>query len=512
MITQLKPISEFLGLITHVDPSQVPLGGAISCKNMAQLSTGRLRRIPGIVAASSPATDAQVRIPLAFWAKGLGAGGVDQLIAIYIGVSVVSVVNLTAGLVMTGPALTSPAFDLQWTATFYNNLWMFAGGGNTSIYKLDSASVYSAVTGTPPPPGGNLIKSFLNRLYVADIAGSEGIVQYSDVLTTNFPATNLINVKEIPGKITALAVNSPSTDSAGIGTQLVIAKHTAIWVWDELSKDLVSSAIGFASTNSIVNTEAGLIGLGHKGTRHSVFFLPLGTAGEPVDIGESLVDILNGTTVLVSEHLTHAVLHDRFYKLFFSLTGQNDNPNEVWLDTYLLSTERKTVWYGVHGRGKFDASTVVDSTLELFSRGTPAAGKRFQENTNTTNAFVDSSGNILIAVLDMPLNVEPPNEQKVFNILELQIAKEANTSGNSITFEPISEGTSYGIQNISIYDGRSQGSSRVTIPVRATGYTGLTGRDVRVKLTHSLGARFDILAADVQYLVNEGRSHVRKQN
>src|SRR5574341_939771 len=349
MITQLTTLSEFLGLITHVDPSQVPLGGAIKCKNLAQLSPGRLRRIPGVTALSSPVIDASTRIPLAFWAKGLGSGGADQLVAIFMGASTVSVVNVTTGLAMTGPALAAPVFAKQWTATFYNNKWMFAGGDNTSFYQLDSASVYSAVTGTAIPPGGNIIQSFLNRLYVADIPGYSGLVAYTDVLTTNFtnfPTGNIVNVKELPGDITALAINSPTTDKEGIYTQLIIAKHNAIWAYDEVRKDVVSQVVGISNSHTAVNTEAGLIFSGHKGTQHSIFWLPIGGEGEPVDIGEPLNDYFNSTLPIINEYTAHAVNHGRFYKFFYFSTGQTNNPNEFWLDTYLLASEKKVRWYG----------------------------------------------------------------------------------------------------------------------------------------------------------------------
>ncbi len=511
MITVLKQFDQFLGLITQVDSSQVPLGGAISCKNLAQLTPGRLRRIPGVTAASAPAIDASTQIPLSFWAKGLGVSGADQLIAIFIGASTVSVVNLSTGLAMTGPALAAPAFGKPWSYTFYNNKWMFAGGNNSSIYQLDSASAYSAVTGSPSPPAGNLIKAFLDKLYVAASA-TEGLVYYSDTLTTNFPgATSLINVKEIPGAITALAINSPSTDTQGIDTDLIIAKQSAIWKYNETSKDLISGVVGFDGSSSLVNTEAGLVGLGRKGNRHSIFLMKVGSAGEPADIGEPLRDILSGTTMIANEHLAHAVLHNGFYKLFFSLTGQNANPNEVWLDTESLARDNSLRWYGVHNRGGIDASSAAGNMLELFVRGSAGAAKRFQENTSADLNFFSITGITLQPELDLPLNVDPLNDEKTYDLLELQIAKEANVSGNQATYEPIAEGTSQGVQPISLYNGTSQGISRVAIPVRPAGTSGMEARDARLIIRQTLNQRLDIIGASVQYLIHEdkGGGHVR---
>src|SRR5574341_256205 len=515
MITQLTTLSEFLGLITHVDPSQVPLGGAIKCKNLAQLSPGRLRRIPGITALSSPIIDASTRIPLAFVAKGLGAGGADQTIAIFMGASVVSVVNITTGLAMTGPSLAAPSFTKQWTATFYNNKWMFAGGGNGKIFQLDSASAYSEVVGTNlPAAAGNIIQSFLNRLYSTDIAAQPGLVAFTDVLTTNFtnfPTGNIVNVRELPGDITALATNSPTTDKEGIYTQLIIAKHTAIWNYDEIRKDVVSQVIGIANSHVAVNTEAGLIFIGHKGTRHSVFWLPIGSEGEPINIGEPLNDYLNNTVPIDNEYTAHAISHDRFYKLFYSSTGQNNNPNEFWLDTYLLASEKKVRWYGPHGRGSFDASAVTESTLEFFVRGSGGSNKRYQENISADSNFVDANGTALTAELDLPVNVDPQPDEKVFDVIELQVAKEANVSGNQVSVEPIAEGASQGVQSVSLFDSTSAGISRVLLPFHATGETGMAARDARMRITQTINQRLDILGASIQYLYHEGKSHVRSK-
>src|SRR3990172_3024695 len=527
MITKLEPLPTFLGLITNVDASQVPFGGAVSCKNLAQFNPGRLRRIPGIVTASAPVVDSQVRIPLSFLAEGLGASGADQLIAIFMGAGTVSVVNLTTGSSMSGPALAAPVFDKPWSATFYNNKWMFAGGGNTSIYQLDSASAYSAVVedivsappGSQNPPGGNLIKSFLNRLYIADLAGAgyEGLVVYSDSLSTNFQASSLVNVKEIAGKVTALAVNSTSTDAVGIDTFLVIAKQSAIWVYNEQVKKLVTSAIGITANSAFANTPIGSLFLGNRGSLRSVFLLPLGTAGEPIDISETLRETLNGASPLVNEGVAHAVYHDKFYKLFYSTGAQNTNQNEIWLDLDAFAREQRIIWYGVHSRGTFDSSAAsraaTGGTLDLFSRGAAGAAVHFQENTNLTSGFVNSGGVTLVAELDLPLNVPPFNDEKIFDLIELQIAKEANISGNVLIAEPIADDDVKSAVAVSVFDASSKGISRVAVPMRESSTTGMAARNARLRITQTSNARLDMLGASVQYLVNEdeGGGRVRSK-
>ena len=512
MITTLQPILVFLGLMTNLDASQIPLGGGLEFKNVAQFDLGRLRRIPGVTASAAAVEDGQLQIPLVFIAKGIGAGGVDQLIAVMEGASAVKVVNLSTGLAMTGPALAAPLFGKPWTSTFYANKYIFAGGGNTSIYQINNATAYAAVTGSPSPPAGNLVISFLDKLYVSDIASAEGEVRVSDTLTTDFQASSIVNVKEIPGKVTALAVNSPSTDQQGIYTQLVIVKKNAIWVYDGTSKDVVSQIVGSDMPASFANTQAGLVFLGRKGQKYTAFLLPIGTTGEPKDVGLGITDLIAGSSAFSPLGAAHAVTHGRFYKLFYSVGTENNNPHEVWLDTETLSMAGDIIWAGPHGRGQWDTSVVDDSTLRLFKRGNVGANIHYAENVDLASGFTDSSGNTLVVELDLPLNVPPKNDEKVFELFELQVAKEANVAGNSIGFEPIGEGASKGVQSISVYDGTSQGISRVAIPMRSAGTTGMTARDARLKITQTVGQRLDILGGSIQYLVHEewGEGRVRK--
>jgi len=64
MKTISKKIDDFLGIMTHMDASQLPFGAAISCRNFAQYDTGKIQRVPGITKVAVAVEDGSVRIPL----------------------------------------------------------------------------------------------------------------------------------------------------------------------------------------------------------------------------------------------------------------------------------------------------------------------------------------------------------------------------------------------------------------------------------------------------------------
>lgn len=505
MITTVKTVPQFLGIMTQYDPSQLPLGAALECKNLAQLIPGRLRRIPGVESIATVAVDGSVRIPLLAYMKGLGGSNVS--VALYSGASTRTLVNLTSGSSMSGPALADAA-GTPWTYAFYAQKHIVAGGGNAPS-EVTNGTTYIALAGTSVP-SGNLVQAFLDKLYISDISTEEGIVRYSGALITDFAANDLVNVKEIPGKVTALGVNSPSTDAVGIYTQLIICKRNAIWVYDEQLKDVVSQKIGTLSPHAMKNTKAGLIMLGKDGNRNSVFLLPIGTPGEPIDIGKNLDDILNGASPLSNEIKANATVDGRFYKLFFSRGADSTNASELWLDVDSLAEDRVPLWYGPHARGAVDMSCVTDTRLELSKPGASGANTWFKEKASPDSSFTNMSGTAMVAVLDLPINVEPFNDEKIFDVVELMIAKEANVYGNAIDYECFSEGVSQGADDMGIYQASLTGNVRVVIPIPATGITGMAARDARIKITHSLNERLDILSAAVQYLAQED-SRLRAQ-
>lgn len=486
--------------MTQSEPLQLPLGAVTLCQNMAQLTPGKLRRIPGIEDLATVAIDGSERIPLCVYMSGL-TGNPDYTgytIAAYVGTSATTLVNLTLSSSMSGPTLGAGADP--WTHTFYAQKHIFAG--DHVLYEVTNNSTYVVLTGTNVP-AGNLVQSFLDRLYVSDITSEEGIVRYSDALTTDFQAGSIVNVKEIPGAVTALGVNSPSTDSMGIYTQLVIFKRNTIWIWDETSKDIVSQKIGTLSPHTVKNTNAGLLFLGKDGNRNSVFLMPTGTAGEPIDVGEPLRDILNGSTPLSHEDIANAAFDGRFYKLFFSRGTDDTNASEMWLDTSTLLQERAAIWYGPHTRGSVDMSCITPLYTELVRRGASSADTWFREKVNADSAFIDMDGDTLVTVFNMPLNVEPLTSEKIFDSVELQIPKEANSLNNELTYEPFSEGNSQGAEDLVFYQPDLPGIVRVFIPLHSLETTGMAGRDVQIKITHAMNTRFDIAGMSIQYLAPE---------
>ncbi len=505
MITVPKSIPAFLGIMTQADITQLPLGAAIQCKNLAQLLPGRLRRIPGIDIRGSIAIDALQQIPLLFFALRVPRHNYpaildDCLFAVYVGTTYTNIVNLTKNNAASGPMLVG-TFGQPWSYTHYAQQHLFAGNDG-SIKKITDTETYVEYTGTSVPYG-NLIKSFRDRLYVADVPAEDGIVYYSDPLTNVFHAANIIDVQEIPGRITALAVNSPSTDNEGIYTQLVVVKRNAIWVWDETMKDIVSQKIGSGSPNTFVNSPLGLLFLGRKQNLASVYLFPNGAVGEPDDVGEALYDILNGSSPLGNDILANAVLDGRFYKLFLSRGADTTNATELWLDVDSLKSGGKPIWYGPHIRGAVDASCMSATRLEMVRRGASGVNTWFAEKLSADSNFTNMDSGTMEAILDLPLNVDPANVEKNFDVLEMQIAKEANVADNAITYEPFGEEISKGSASFTIYKSTISGTVRSMIPLHASDRTGMTARNARLKITHSLNKRLDIIGMTVQYLAPE---------
>lgn len=497
-----QAINSFLGLMTQYDPSQIPLGGAIALQNVAMLEEGRLRKIPGITVLSDAPVDVTVQMPLLFFAESLAGSNYSIAVGFNIAGNAI-IVNLTTDAAQTGPALLG-SFGSIWTNTFYNQKHIVAGGDNHP-QEINAAGTHIDLVGTNVPHG-NLVQSFQDRIYFADIATEEGIVRYSDVLTFDFQASSVVNTKELPGKTTLLAILSASTDQNGVDTYLVISKRNAIWIWNEITKDIISQNIGTESPHTWANTQVGPMFLGKDGNRNSVFYIPGGVAAEPKDIGRALHGLLNSvSSSLVNPQLACAVEDQGFYKLTFAYTGHTTNNHcEVWLDLVRMAKTGEVVWYGPHYRGDIDAMARTTSSLEMVRRGAAGANVWFQENTDTTQNFTDMDGEVLNSFLDLPLNTEPLDEEKIFEVMELQLAKEANKPSNEVIVEIMAEGTSQGNTSQTIYDGLvPSGLTRILIPLYPAGTTGFAARDARVRLTHSVDLRFDILGATIQYLYNE---------
>jgi hypothetical protein len=156
-----------------------------------------------------------------------------------------------------------------------------------------------------------------------------------------------------------------------------------------------------------------------------------------------------------------------------------------------------------------DSTYETDTGLQFSRRGLSGVVTWFHENPSADSGFINMDGATLSAELDMPLNVEPYNEEKTFDFFEIQVAKEANISGNTVSCEPIAEGVSQGTFPMNLYDDDLTGVARVAIPVRPAGEMGMVARDARIKLVHGTNARFDLLGASLQYLRHEGAGRVR---
>jgi hypothetical protein len=284
-----------------------------------------------------------------------------------------------------------------------------------------------------------------------------------------------------------------------------------MWAWDETSKDEISRKIGTESLHTIKNTKVGLVFLGMNGSVNSIFLMRVGTAGEPMDIGEALFDILNGSNPLNAENrsIAAAELYSRFYRLHISRGTDTSNLTELWLDVDELARTGEIIWYGPHSRGGVDSTYEVDNGLHFNRRGLSGVVTWFHENPSADSGFINMDGATLSTELDMPLNVEPYNEEKIFDFFEIQVAKEANISGNAVSCEPIAEGVSQGTFSMNLYDDDLTGVARVAIPVRPAGEMGMVARDARIKLVHGTNARFDLLGASLQYLKHEGAGRVR---
>lgn len=379
------------------------------------------------------------------------------------------------------------------------------------------------ITFTPTAPTGDLIQSFQDRLYIAAEGSNEGLLFYTDNLTMNVQALDFVNTREAPGPITGLSVYSPSTSALGIRSALLIFKRNGIWMWDEASKDVLTAKIGSLSPRTIINTPAGVMFLGKRGNLNSVFVIPLGMMGfgryhfgEPIDVGKNLYNFLNGPNGITAgtEVMAHAVVDDKFYKLFLSVGGDNTNATELWLDLdALTSSPLETVgtppppevWYGPHTRGSIDASTIASSGLYLASGNAAAQPVWFLENPDRTTGFIDTNGNVLQVLLDMPINVEPLDFEKHYDIGMLHIAPESNTITNTINSQVIADNDpSYPSVPLLIYNPSAGGSIvHVIVPLYGPGETGEAAHHLRDKFTHTLNTRLDILGFTLQYYVFE---------
>lgn len=459
-------------------------------------------------------------------------------------------VNIATPAAMTGPALTSLQFD-NWSYAFYAQQHLIASDQN-AIQQVTAVGTYAAWTPTGSfPAKGGLIRSFLDRLYWAGDqtnASNEGIVYYTDALTNNFSSSGFVNVKELPGPVTALGVYEPSTGATagatGIKGGLLIFKQAGIWYWDESSKDLISGKIGTRSPHTVQNSPVGTIFLGMRGSQYSVFVIPPGYYGyihfgEPIDVGKPLFTLLNsyssvtwqnasGVTVpwqntlhtvvpwSVSSGVTqpinaHAVIDGKFYKLFVSIGTDNQNQTELWLDLDALTQSPgetrggnppAVVWYGPHQRGKFDNNILSDSNgLYLLQRGETNTNVAFLENQDISQGFLDTNGNVLLAYLDLAVNFEPMESEKIYDLSEIHLAPESNQTGVYLAYNFLADHVSQGqgsAQPTMTPDGVAV--NHIEIPLYSPGRTGTAAHHGELQLSFPLNQRLDLIGMTVQFL------------
>jgi len=498
MRTESKTLEEFLGIMTHVDATQLPFGAAVSSSNLAQYYTGKIQRIPGIVRFKTDIADGTVRIPLTRVLRGLGGG--NPVVAVYKGTGTTKVINQSAAAEITGPALSSTDLG-YWSHAFYANKHLLAGDGN-AIQEITSATTRIAWVGTSVPLG-SLIAAYLDRLYVSGIASEEGLVRYTDILGTTFAASAVVNVKELPGPVTALAINSPTSANEGVQTDLIISKAVGMWLWNEQRKIRITEAIGSKSPATFTNTPAGTFFMGIKGgTLRSVFYMPVGSTSEPRDVGIMLAGALSG---LVNEEVACAVYHDGFYKLFFSRSGLT-NQFELWLDVDALTEENKIIWYGVHDRGGADSVGTSDTALQISRKRDANNWVGFTESLSLSSGFMTADQVTMTATLELPLNLEPISDEKMYELTELWITAGTNVVGNELVAGLVADGVSKGANTISLYDETTAGNLVVVIPLRPPGATGMIAQSAELLLFHSMNKPMTLTAFRVQYAVYEEKA------
>lgn len=526
MKNRVVPITELKGIVTNIDEVSMPLGGMLSCANMARYVPDRFQRIPGLVDIET-VSSAGNGFPIGFTAR---ISGTEYLFVVRSSDSATAdVYNLTSAAALTGGAsLANNNTGYMagiWTTTYYSG-GVYVSNGLQAIQRITGATTKVSIsTGGDPgavtPPKGSLIKSYLGRLYVAGVTEVAGVaatdtdksrVWYSKSLdgptAFNFLATNYFSVDEVPGEVTALAVNSPTSSGSTIVGELIVAKPTGIIKLNgdpaasNSAKDVVSASIGSEAPHTFVNTPIGLFFLGQSGGILSVYYLPVGSQGEPQDVGQVLRDVLNDVSNPISNiRLSTAIYHDGFYKLFIN---RNGTILEEWLDIREIVQSDNMYWYGSHTRKAKQAPTVMaNGELRVFEV-IAGVGHHFRENTSKTSGFIDANGDALVAVLDIPLNVEPLVDEKVYDLLNVYFAKEANINSNQITVEKFLEGVAQGgSSSQSIYDSTTSSGSQIKVPVTGVNGASLAGRTARVKISHTTNTRLDILRLELQYLAHE---------
>ena len=403
----------------------------------------------------------------------------------------------TVGGTPPSPTSTSPLRGI-WSWTYHLGDVLVANG-EQAIQKIIAYNQRQDLTGTPSPPIGRLIKSYLGRLYVAGVQGNEDKVFFSSSFTTDFPATYYLYSSEVPGAVTALAINSPSTAAGTIIGELVIAKERGLLKLtgdpgDATSTlDVVSGSVGSLSPRSFVNTDAGLLFFGIAGGMRAVYQLPLGTRGEPIKISHQVDDLLNSGSIDYQE--VWATLHDGFYKLFLP------DGREFWFDIRYLMHQRRPRWWGPHYRGGASQIlapyTTTDGRVEAFQLVSGQAD--WIEELQRGTSFRLPDGSDQECILEFSLTGDPREEKKTHDSVSLQLDPQSATAGNQVQVTVAID------TKTNSYTKQTDGDEDINFHMRNANNVPMSGFTGSISIKHQREQPFTVLGGEIQVFTQRRR-------
>jgi len=120
--------------------------------------------------------------------------------------------------------------------------------------------------------------------------------------------------------------------------------------------------------------------------------------------------------------------------------------------------------------------------------------------------FYDSDSILMVSSLELPLNVEPINDEKSYEIAELWTGVDTNLVGNLVTVGLQADGRDKGGVEISLYDESRSGNIIVVVPLHSIDQTATVAQTAKMTLYYALNKPFTITELRVQYAVDESVS------